>query len=257
MKRSKDRAFTLVELLVVIGIIAVLISILLPALGRARDQASRVKCLSNMRQLYMASFEYAGRNKDVIPIGYVQGLRQMNYMVWNSGPKHYQVLGVLWNSGIIKSPEILYCPIRNDDSNAFNIERTNPWPPAEITTLTTRASYSTRPMVDWGFNPYPSGQMVKLSKIRPLKALFADCVSDRDDVLQSHKNGANVVYSDGSGTWVPQKVFFDNLKNCDPNFTSGNYGDFIYKVNPNGVLTGVWADLDAQQRVVLTGAAPR
>ena len=59
-KTSKTpRAFTLVELLVVIGIIAVLISILLPSLNRARASAKNVQCLSNLRQIAMWGLTYA------------------------------------------------------------------------------------------------------------------------------------------------------------------------------------------------------
>lgn len=62
MKTSR-RGFTLVELLVVIGIIALLISILLPALNKARQSAQSVQCLSNLRQLALACMFYANDHK--------------------------------------------------------------------------------------------------------------------------------------------------------------------------------------------------
>src|SRR5207248_9797774 len=67
-KRSqRDKGFTLVELLVVIGIIALLISILLPSLNRERETANRVKCGSNIRQIGQAILLYANENKGNYP----------------------------------------------------------------------------------------------------------------------------------------------------------------------------------------------
>ena len=76
----KPRGFTLVELLVVIGIIALLISILLPAINRARAQAQTVVCASNLRQLYNTTALYSLQNNDWMLPSYVDtGSGYWNY----------------------------------------------------------------------------------------------------------------------------------------------------------------------------------
>src|SRR4051812_8697381 len=64
---SRSRAFTLVELLVVIGIIALLVAILMPALNRAREAANRVVCQSNLRQVGLAVNTYVANNNGWLP----------------------------------------------------------------------------------------------------------------------------------------------------------------------------------------------
>src|SRR5688572_32975491 len=78
------KGFTLVELLVVIGIIAVLVGILLPVLGRAREAANRTACLSNLRQVHQAFHLYSLASRDQVPVGYRTASKQFNSMIYST-----------------------------------------------------------------------------------------------------------------------------------------------------------------------------
>jgi prepilin-type N-terminal cleavage/methylation domain-containing protein/prepilin-type processing-associated H-X9-DG protein len=78
--------FTLVELLVVIGIIALLISILLPSLSKARKAASTVKCLANIRSICQGMIMYAAQNRDYFPGGPTSSGRFLFNSDWSANP---------------------------------------------------------------------------------------------------------------------------------------------------------------------------
>lgn len=122
---SRRRAFTLVELLVVIGIIAMLISILLPALNRAREQARRVRCLSQQRQLTIAWLMYADSNKGRIVASWTRDPTDPQFNDWVTSGDTLSCLtnGLLWP--YIKNAEVYKCP--NDRINYFHTYSINSW----------------------------------------------------------------------------------------------------------------------------------
>jgi prepilin-type processing-associated H-X9-DG protein/prepilin-type N-terminal cleavage/methylation domain-containing protein len=67
VRRRIRKAFTIIELLVVVGIITVLVGILVPAVSSARKQARNIACASNMRQICLGMIAYAGQNKGAFP----------------------------------------------------------------------------------------------------------------------------------------------------------------------------------------------
>ena len=106
--RKTSHAFTLVELLVVIGIIALLISILLPSLSKARESANKVKCLANIRQIGIAVIMYCQDNRGHFPRPAV-GAQIEDWIYWQAGriPNDGRVVPYLGNTFIAK---LFQCP---------------------------------------------------------------------------------------------------------------------------------------------------
>ena len=92
-----QRQFTLIELLVVIGVIAILAALLLPALNSARERSKAIKCVGNLKQLGVATFEYCDDYQQWLPFSYVPG---NDYGYWNFNPNtgaHFVLLAPYLN----------------------------------------------------------------------------------------------------------------------------------------------------------------
>jgi prepilin-type N-terminal cleavage/methylation domain-containing protein/prepilin-type processing-associated H-X9-DG protein len=105
-RRAVAPGFTLVELLVVIGIIAILISFLMPALRKAREAAMSTQCMSNMRQMGLAVQMYVGESKG----GFLPPYRLTSGPSWAPNPYFFQYLPGFYQK---ENPGVMMCPADN------------------------------------------------------------------------------------------------------------------------------------------------
>lgn len=184
-------AFTLVELLVVIGIIAVLLALLTPSITRAREKGLRVVCLGQMQQVAMGIVLYARENDNRTPKGYTgKG--------WTNDTWRENVLPHIGND-----KKILLCPVMNKKLLRGN-------------------SYS-----NYGINPYigENPQQIYLSQARQPAQTFSVCENNDGDWPSEpqngpwpqpgwfyglHNGGAMAAFLDGHGRWVSTEEAHQN-----------------------------------------------
>jgi prepilin-type N-terminal cleavage/methylation domain-containing protein len=109
-KRTLQHAFSIIELLVAVSIMGILLAILVPALGRARDQSKIITCRSNLRSITMACLVYANQNNGFLPVDA------------NLCNPHTKLLKALQDSNTTSSAKVYYCPSEKTEALQWSKE---------------------------------------------------------------------------------------------------------------------------------------
>jgi prepilin-type N-terminal cleavage/methylation domain-containing protein/prepilin-type processing-associated H-X9-DG protein len=226
------RAFTLVELLVVIGIIGLLLSILLPSLNKAQEASRRVKCASNLRQIGQAFVVYGNENRGSYPRIRYQPSVPTNTLDWqNVAPAELNAdpfaltayndtkaaLFLIVRYGYVTSG-VMVCPSTDDEADTFEGHKAS-----DRSMFTKRYASDLPRNVSYTYHcPYPdqtavsAGVKVKLTAYGAEFAIASDralqrCNADpgsslsddgpRGNSLNHNRAGQNVLYGDGHVAW--------------------------------------------------------
>jgi prepilin-type N-terminal cleavage/methylation domain-containing protein len=260
----RPRGFTLIELLVVVAIIALLVSILVPSLGKAKELARRVKCGTNLKIIGTGWQVYWSQNNYRQP-GFVLGerggydcLSQFNGQLSGSW-RNICGAGFLYKSKLVPNPEPFVCPTiaLNENGPWWGTPwvRGGVWPPATNgdcwTTYGMRrmANYDDSRLADIDdfHNPNPATNDIMLMKsgVERIKSatsfsLMADSFRNPSWALKSHVPGVEVMYLDSHVGF-----FADSSSDGDLLY----YGNGITGSNANWLHDDVWMIIDGYHKL--------
>lgn len=186
--------FTLIELLSVIGVIAILAALLLPTLSMAREEARKIDCVNNMKQITVGVVSY-GENWDLAAPPFLYNSSHLSHADFSYIGNKWDGMGILWQNGYLKDGAVFYC--FSNDFTAYKSDSTNyvEAPPAGTSIMT---SYVYRhPSSDEWF-----GEVTwKNDNWRCAEAaIVSDAFGSRENCT-AHKDGLNIGYGDGHVKW--------------------------------------------------------
>lgn len=254
----RNRAFSLVELLVVIGIIGLVMGIVLPSLASARKSAKTTACLNNLRQIGALYVIYANSNRLAIPVGTTairpdegHHTRVSNIMLYNGQPA--SAAGPLLLAGLFDrtSVKMLHCPLEREDELTWDAQADQYQRFFNKEPATIQISYSVRPVEsvwivggDGTTYPNPMPQLHKLKN----RALIAERPQAPSRNHGQYRNPSiQVLYTDGS---VRTSLFSDYKAEWKEYTALPNPGweyptnIHAMSVNDNPELPSIWNVLD-------------
>lgn len=196
MDTRENNGFTLIELLVVIAIIALLVSILLPSLKKAKELAKAALCLSNLHSVALPLFMYANDNQQVlIPAFDVPRYNSGQWFTWG---------GRLFMLDYVESPDMLFCPSEEQRAGSWDISKS--WAAGDNYNQVCTYGLRERGIAgqQWGYtvsldeiqNPSDDYMIVDEWCRVQFKPWY---VADSSHLVEMrHNNKCNTLYSDGS-----------------------------------------------------------